>query len=303
MLFSTKKFFLTFTFLGICLATYAQTALNEAENVVSDTSYWVKEFSAGLNFNQGAFSSNWKSGGVNSISFGSILAGKANYAKERWTWDNQMELLYGIVKNEGEQSKKSNDRIFLDSKVGYKLTEKWGTYFSANFLSQFTKGYEYGDDDERTLISDFMAPGYLTTSLGFEYKPNDEFNLRIGPFSPRWTFVTNLDIADNVEDNYGVPIGDKVRTEWLAMQIFAEWDKDIAENFNIKARYQMYANYETLDWKTIDHRLDVALTAKITELINVTFTSINLYDLDQDSGIQYSQGLAIGLLYKVSNKK
>ncbi|GAB3666381.1 DUF3078 domain-containing protein [Echinicola sediminis] len=286
---------------SVC-GTYGQVEVDDTVKTASDTSYWVKEFSGGLNFNQAAFSSNWKSGGVNSVALGTILAGKANYAKEKWTWDNQAELLFGVVKNQGEQSRKSNDRIFFDSKVGYKLSKNWGTYFSANFLSQFAKGYNYGED-ERTLISDFMAPGYLTTSLGIEYKPSNEFNLRIGPFSPRWTFVTNTDIAANVPDNYGVPVGDKVRTEWLALQVFAEWDKDIAENFNIKSRYQMYANYETLSFENIDHRLDVTLTAKITELINVTFTSINLYDIDQDAGIQYSQGLALGILYKVSNKK
>jgi len=302
MLFSKKNFLAVLLIMFCSFKTYAQEEVIDNEKTASDTSYWVKSFSAGLNFNQAAFSGNWKSGGVNSVALGSILAGKAKYEKDKWTWDNQMELLYGIVKNQGEQSKKSNDRIFLDSKLGYKLSENWGTYFSANFLSQFARGYAF-EGEERTLISDFMSPGYLTSSLGIEYKPNDEFNLRIGPFSPRWTFVTNTDIAANVDDNYGVPVGEKVRTEWYAFQLFAEWDKDVAENFNIKSRYQMYANYETLDFDHIDHRLDVALTAKITELINVTFTSINLYDIDQDAGIQYSQGLALGILYKVSNKK
>ncbi|WP_018474357.1 DUF3078 domain-containing protein [Echinicola pacifica] len=270
--------------------------------VVKDTTYWVKEFAAGLNFNQAAFSSNWSNGGVNSIAIGSILSGSADYAKDRWSWDNEVELLYGMVKNDGEDGRKSNDRIFLDSKVGYKLTQKWGAYFSGNFLSQFANGYDF-DTEPRTLISSFMSPGYLTTSLGLEYNPNDEFNLRIGPFSPRWTFVTNDEVSANVPNNYGVPIGENVRTEWLALQIFAEWDKDIAENFNIKTRYQMYADYQDLSFKTIDHRLDITMTAKITEIISVTFTSINVYDIDQDPGIQYSQGLALGLLYKVSNKK
>lgn len=303
MLFSMKKFLaILLPILTISVFSYAQDEVDSLTQTTKDTTYWSKEFSAGLNFNQAAFSSNWSAGGVNSVALGSIVAGKANYAKERWTWDNEMELLYGIVKNEGEESRKSNDRIFLDSKVGYKLSKNWGTYFSANFLTQFADGYDY-DEDPRTLISGFMSPGYLTTSLGIEYKPNDEFNLRIGPFSPRWTFVTDESISDNVEDNYGVPIGQTVRTEWLALQIFAQWDKDIAENFNIKTRYQMYANYETFSFKNIDHRLDVTLTAKITEIISVTFTSINLYDIDQDSDIQYSQGLSLGLLYKVSNKK
>ena len=270
--------------------------------VLADTSYWNSEFSAGLNFNQSAFSTNWKSGGINSVAFGSIIAGKAFYAKDKFSWDNEMELLFGIINNKGDGTRKSNDRIFLDSKIGYKLSENWGTYFSLNYLTQFAKGYEY-ESGNQALISRFMAPGYLTSSIGFEYKPNDEFSLRIGPFSPRLTFVNDESLYLNVPENYGVAIGNTLRTEWLAMQIFANWDKNLTETLNLKTRYQLFANYETLAWKTMDHRLDVTLTAKISNLINVTFTSINLYDIDQDPGIQYSQGLAFGILYKVGGNE
>jgi len=268
---------------------------------VIEAPYWTKELSVGLNFNQGSFSDNWRGGGINSVAFGGIVAGTANYLRNRYTFDNEIELLYGMVRNEGQERRKMNDRIFLDSKVGYYLSENWGAFFSVNFISQFAPGYDY-DGPERTLISDFLSPGYLTTGLGFEYKPNQEFNLRISPISPRFTFMRNQDIQENVPDNYGVPIGRTVRAEWLAFQLYATWNKDIAENLNIKSRYMMYANYETLEWRRVDHRFDITLTAKITDWINVTLTSINLYDFDQDPGIQYSQVLAIGMMYKIGNK-
>src|SRR5690554_6542470 len=201
---------------------------------LADTS-WTTEFSAGLNFNQAAFSGNWKSGGINSIAFGSIIAGKANYTKDRLTWDNEMELLFGIVSNEGERTRKSNDRIFLDTKLGYKMSGNWSAYFSLNFLSQFARGYNYHENDSSTLISNFLAPGYLTSSLGFEYKPNQEFALRLSPFSPRFTFVTDRNLYLTVPENYGVPIGKTIRTEWLALQVYATWDKDLTETLNLKS--------------------------------------------------------------------
>lgn len=290
------------TLISGALSAQNETGMDTLDQVLLDTA-WTSEFSAGLNFNQAAFSGNWKAGGINSVAFSSIVAGRANYVKDRFTWDNELELLFGIVNNEGEGMRKSNDRIFLDSKAGYKLSENWGTYFSLNFLTQFADGYNYNEDGTRTLISGFMSPAFLTSSFGFEYKPNQEFALRIGPFSPRFTFVTNENLYLTFPENYGVPIGQTIRTEWLALQIFATYDKNITETLNLKSRYQLFANYETLSWKSIDHRLDLTLTAKITNLINVTFTSINLYDLDQDPGIQYSQGLALGILYKVGNKK
>ncbi|ERM81816.1 hypothetical protein P872_07805 [Rhodonellum psychrophilum GCM71 = DSM 17998] len=291
------------------LLGYASQAQDVIEAVPSpvtalkDTTYWNSEISAGLNFNQAAFSGNWKSGGVNSVAFGSIISGKANYAKEKISWDNDLEFLFGIVKNEGQGTRKAADRIFLDSKLGYKISDHWGYFTAVNFISQFADGFEYGDNGNDLLISSFLAPGFLTASLGLEYKPNDEFALRLSPFSPRLTFVTNTEIINNVPNNYGVDPGKKVRGELLAFLVYATWKKQISENFTINSRYQMFGNYETLSFKNIDHRLDVTLVAKITSFIDVTFTSINLYDIDMDPGIQYSQALALGVLYKISNKK
>ncbi|EPR67335.1 DUF3078 domain-containing protein [Cyclobacterium qasimii] len=299
-----KNFLLTLlVFVVTTTVITAQVVSDSLAQIPADTTYWQSEFSAGLNFNQAGFSSNWKAGGVNSVAFGSIIAGKALYQKDRISWDNELELLFGIVRNEGEGTRKSNDRIFLDSKVGYQLNKNWSSYFSVNYLSQFAEGYKYNDDDTQSLISKFMAPGYLTSSLGFEFKPSKEFFLRIGPFSPRFTFMSDNQIINNVPSNYGVLPGDKVRIEWLAMQVFASLDKDLSENLNLKSRYTMFANYETLSMKNIDHRLDLTLTAKISNIINVTFTGISLYDIDQDAAIQYSQGLSLGILYKVGNKK
>lgn len=300
-----KNSFFLFLFGLLGHFSFAQDEIVTVPNSVipmEDTTYWASEFSAGLNFNQASFSGNWKSGGVNSVAFGSIISGKANFAKDKISWDNDLELLFGIVKNEGQGTRKATDRIFLDSKLGYKISKHWGYFTAVNFISQFAEGFEYGDDGD-LLISSFLAPGFLTASLGMEYKPNDEFALRLSPFSPRFTFLTNTEIISNVPTNYGVEAGKKVRAEILAFQVYATWKKQISENFTISSRYQMFGNYETLSLKNIDHRLDLTLVAKITSFIDVTFTSINLYDIDMDPDVQYSQALALGVLYKISNKK
>lgn len=267
----------------------------------ADTSYWLKEIGGGMNLNQASFSGNWQGGGVNSIALGFYLNGRANYAKGKWSWDNTMDFLYGIVKNKDEDGRKSNDRIFLDSKIGYQINDKWNYFFAVNFLSQFAPGYEFPEGQDKMLISKFLNPAYLTTSLGIEYKPNDEFSLRMAPFSPRWTFVTDTDLYLNVPENYGVDIGETVRTEWLAFSLLADYNKQLSENLSLMLRYQMYANYETLAFDAIDHRLDVGLTAKVSNLVNVSLTSLSIYDLDQDSKIQFSQGLALGIAFKQGN--
>lgn len=268
--------------------------------VEADTSYWLKSIEGTFALNQASFSGNWTGGGVNSVAFSAGMLARANYAKGNWSWDNTIDLLYGVVKNQDQDERKSNDRIFLDSKVGLKASENWNYFLSGNFLSQFAPGYTF-TDNERTLISKFANPAFLTFALGMEYKPNDEFSLRLSPFSPRFTFVTDKELYLNVPQNYGVPIGQTVRSEWLAFSLMADWNKQLSENISLKARYQMYANYETLAFDAIDHRLDLILAAKVSNAISVTLTALAIYDLDQDEKVQFSQGLGIGLVYKRGN--
>lgn len=263
---------------------------------------WKKSVSFGLNFNQASFTDNWFGGGVNSIAFSSLLNAQANYKKGSWSWDNQADFLYGVINNDGQGYRKSQDRIYLDSKVGYDISEFWNAYFSANFLTQFAPGYRYVElpngEEDALKISDFLAPGFLTFSLGFEYVPNDNFSLRLSPFSPRFTFVTDTDLYLNTENNtnYGVEIGETLRTEWLAAQILAEWNKNITETISFQTRYMLFANYENLNFEEIDHRLDVTLNAKLTNYINLSLSGIMIYDYDQVDEIQISQLLGIGIL-------
>ncbi|MBC7923896.1 MAG: DUF3078 domain-containing protein [Ferruginibacter sp.] len=270
-----------------------------------DTTYWRKSFSAGANLNQAAFSDNWKAGGVNSVALGLFANGKADYRRDRSSWDNEMQLQYGLIKNAGQGMRKSLDRILLDSKYGYKIGPHWDAFSSVNFLSQFARGYEYDVDGtvgNNRLISNFMSPGFLTFALGFEYKPVAWFSLRLSPFAPRFTFLADQAVRPTpAEVVYGVPPGRTVRREWLAAQVQAQLDKDIAENVNLKLRYLAYGNYETLALNTIDHRVDAILTAKVNRFVSVSLTGTLLYDRDQDLSVQYSQALALGILYNVQN--
>jgi hypothetical protein len=80
-----------------------------------------------------------------------------------------------------------------------------------------------------------------------------------------------------------------------------EFDKNIATNMNLKWRYMMFANYETLALKTIDHRLEVMLNAKVNRFITVGLGGNLLYDYDQDSGVQVSQVFNLGFAYSFQN--
>jgi Protein of unknown function (DUF3078) len=276
---------------------------------IDSLSPWKKSFKAGLNLNQASFSSNWKAGGVNSFGFNTFLNFKANYKKDKVSWDNEFDLLYGMVNNSGQGYRKTLDRIYLDSKYGRQLSEKWNMFVAVNFQTQFAKGYKYVkgvvDKDSAVLISNLFAPAFVTASLGFQYQPSPAFKMRISPVAPRVTIVSNSEeyIAVDPIAPYGVPIGETTRYEWLAAQILAEYNKDIMQNINLKWRYLLFANYENFNLQEIDHRLDLNITAKVNRFINVSVGGILLYDYDQDPGAQVSQAFSLGVMYTFQNYK
>lgn len=281
------------------------TPSSYSQIVKSDTtSNWKKKFVSNFNVNQASFSSNWKAGGINSIGLNGQLNYKADYTKDKLSWDNEIGLQYGFVNNNGQGFRKTLDRVFLDSKVGSKINKNWSFYSSLTFLTQFTKGYLYNADDSEDLISDVFAPAFITSSWGLEYHPVDYFKVRLSPFSPRVTIVADnngrFDAVDPVQP-YGVLLGESVRYEWFAFQLVADFDKDIASSLNLKWRYMLFANYETLEPKTIDHRLDLMLTAQVNKFISVGLGGILIYDFDQDSGAQVSQAFNFGFRYSFQN--
>ncbi|HEY1024414.1 MAG TPA: DUF3078 domain-containing protein [Sphingobacteriaceae bacterium] len=260
--------------------------------------YWRSWTTFGVNINQASFSENWRGGGVNSIALGTNFNYKIDYTKDEKNFVSEIVLQYGKLKNKGQLERKTNDRIFWDNKLALRLSKSWFFFGSINFESQFDNGYSYStvnQQETRTLISRFMSPGYLTESIGVEYKPNKYFWLRIGTGTARQTFVLDTSLYHNNQKNFGVTPGKRFRNE-LAFQAVASFDKEIATNLTLKSRYSLFANYEHLEH--IDHRLDATLTARVNRLINVSLTGVALYDKDTDNHIQASQALALGLIYK-----
>ncbi|PWS27962.1 hypothetical protein DHW03_10380 [Pedobacter yonginense] len=267
--------------------------------VNAKVNYWKTRTNIGINVNQAQFSNNWKGGGVNSVAVGGLLNYKAEYNKNSYSYVTELILQYGKVKNKDQLQKKTNDRIFWDNKASFQLSKNWFFFGSVSFESQFDNGYRYFRDnntqqEQQVLISRFMAPGYLTESIGFEYKPVKYFSTRIGTGTARQTFVLDSTVYDGKNNVYGVDKGKNFRNE-LAFQVVSSFDKDIFPNTNLKARYLMFIPYEDIAWSKIDHRLDIAITAKINRFMNTSLTGVMLFDADTGTNkIQANQTLALG---------
>src|SRR5919199_1373180 len=298
--------------LGHLLAQDSTVVTNFKDTIAvkPDTSYWQRSFSGSVNFNQASFN-NWSGGGVNSVALGSVVAARALYEKEKWSWDNTADLQLGFVTQNG-LTRKAADQIFLNSAAGYKVSPKFAVFMSGTFTSFFAPGYRYDKlaaNQTRFKVSNFLAPGQLTFAWGMAFRPNDWFTVRASPFAPRFTFLVDQSVRfregadkspvhDPNAEVYGVAPGESIRTEWLALQLQAVLNRNFTSNVNVNARYQLYANYQKLD--AIDHRIDLIITAKINRYLSTTVGFIALFDKDFSDSWQIQQTIGIGLAYNVS---
>jgi len=264
-------------------------------------SYWHKWIVFSLNFSQSAFTDNYSAGGVSSIALGTNIDFKTEYNKAPLDYTSELNLVYGISRNKGQGSRKTNDRIFFDNKIGTQLSKHWLFFGSLTFESQFSKGYNYSNPDGTNAtvpyeISNFMAPGYLTESIGFEYKPVKYFDLRLGAATARQTFVSDTSIYHNLPANYGITPGRTFRND-LATSVVAAFDKDLMKNVHLNVRYALFVPYQqALDYTS--HRVDVVMTAKVNRLIQVAINGTFLYDKNTSPGVQATEGLSLGVVYK-----
>ncbi|OFX79944.1 MAG: hypothetical protein A2X12_04065 [Bacteroidetes bacterium GWE2_29_8] len=245
---------------------------------------------------------NWAQGGKNSFSNITFLNLYVNYKKGKNVWDNTFDLRYGVYKNKDEALMKMDDKIDFSSKYGLAAGRKW--YYSAliNAKTQFNKGYSYGKDT--TIISDFLAPAYITMALGMDYKPSDKFTLFLSPFSGKSTIVNNRILANRgmygVEkarmDNTGKNVieeGKRIRNEFGGY-IKTMLSFEIVKNISFQSKLDMFSNYMEKAGN-IDVNWEVLLTMKINKYVSANINTQLIYDDDVATAIDTNNDKKVDL--------
>ena len=265
-----------------------------------------------FNFNQANFYQ-WAGGANNSIALNGLVSVYAKYNKGNWGWDNTGDFALGGVKQgEGTELRKSDDKIDINSKLGYDLGKKM--YFSmiGGFKTQFTEGFVYNNDQSRERISNLLAPAYVLASLGIDYKPNTDFQLFLSPITSRTLIVNDKQLS--AIGAFGVDPGKKVRYEFGAY-LTTKYKKNLMENVLFSLRLDLFSNY--LDKpKNVDVNMELLFAFKINKFLQASISSTLLYDdntlvpvkLDNGDyrtgkGVQLKNVLGIGLAYKIQKYK
>ncbi len=263
---------------------------------------------------------NWSAGGNNSISLGGLVNVFAKYKKGKITWDNNLELGYGVIKQgDNKQWWKNDDKIQFSSKFGRQLKKSWYATALGDFRTQFADGFNYPNDS--VYISRFMAPGYALAAIGFDYKPNDHFSAFIAPVTGKFTFVNDDSLArygafgvqKEIRDpSQGGKITQNYKThrEEFGAYLKVQYQTKVMENITFQTVLELFSNYLN-NPQNVDVNWTTLTTFKVNKFISATLATQLIYDDDikvlRNAGdqkgtigpdVQFKQVLGVGFTYK-----
>lgn len=302
-------------------ATFGQTTEAEKElkeQRADSVDGWKTGGVVAINFTQVSLT-NWAAGGNNSLSLNGLVSLYANLKKGNSTWDNTLDLGYGLLKQGDEELRKTDDRIDFMSKYGKKAFHHWYYAGLINFKSQMAPGYKYPDDS--TVISRFLAPGYILGAFGMDYKPSDAFTLFVSPLTSKLTIVNDARLANAgafgvkkaTYDDVGTLLteGEKYRAEYGGY-LRAILSANVMKNIKLQTKLELFSNYAE-DPDHVDVNAELLLAMKVNDYISATISTQLIYDHDIDIAVdenndgtidatgprtQFKEVLGIGFTYK-----
>lgn len=259
-----KKYFVIL--LMIPFALYSQ---EKADTIKS----WNFGGLASFNFSQVSLT-NWAAGGRSSTSGIALFNVFGNYKKDNLIWENSLDMGYGLLKEQDNEVIKSNDKIDLNSKFGVKKTEKLYLSTLFNFKTQYAPGYKYPNTTDA--ISRFMAPAYMTLSVGIDYKPNKLWSFVVSPLTGKMTIVSDTDLSE--AGAFGVDPGKKVRME-VGSFMKVELKTDVMKNVSLHSKLDLFSNYLN-NPENIDVNWDLLVNMKINDFLSANLITNLIYDDD-----------------------
>lgn len=304
-------------------AALTQTAA-EPDQKPEKPKYWGLSSDFDLGFNQTGLW-NWAAGGYNTVTLSLGIDAIANYSKELVSWNNRLQLDYGFLwsADKANLMQKSNDRIYLESKFGYKTSKesKWNYTASFSFRTQFTDSYDKYEQDpdtkkwSGTLKSGFLSPAYTDIALGMEWRPNDWFSLNFAPVTGGFTICTE----ESLRKGYGMRLRGEGLDPELAenyrsflfqfgAQIKADVNVAVNDKFTYYTQLVLFTDYLSKPFVHNRVNWDNKITWNAAKFFKIAFSTWLIYDpiVEFDgiaSKVQFKEFFTISFNYTLSNKK
>lgn len=270
---------------------------------------WTYDATARLNASQAAFK-DWEEGGSNSLAFSAGIGGGAKQRGETWIQAYDAEFLLGIINQEGQELRKSEDQIRLSSNLRYKgegFFKLFNPTLSSKLRTQFAKGFDYTDNpfegevdegDPRleetppVLTSNFFAPAFITQALGLTYEPIRDFTIQIGAASKQ-TVV----IEEEVRVLYGVDEDEPTRIE-AGGQLSSKFDRQLTENIRYQSQLNVFFSFNQTE-EPPDARWNNTLSLQVNDWLSTDLTFVGLFDQDISDVFQMKETISVGISFSL----
>ena len=268
------------------------------EVLVQKPKFWTKKGDGFLQFMQNYVSGNWYKGGESNYSMVGSLTLEANYDnKNKWKWDNKLEMKLGFL-NSREDSlhkfKANEDLLRFTSKVGLEAAKNW--YYTLQLLTytQFTQGLKSNDSK---VYSDFMSPFNLNLGLGMDYKVESKNKrltgtLNFSPLSLNYLYVGR----EALGPTNGLDAGKHSKVEF-ASHMTADLVWKMNDVVTWKSRLYAFTSYKRglIEWEnTFELRVSKYISANL--FLYPRFDDSSLYD--DDLGYwQFKEYSSVGFTY------
>jgi hypothetical protein len=249
-----------------------------SSDILLDTSYWSSKSTLGLFFSQHSFSEFYKGGGISSVALGTGFDGLATYKKDKRSWENRLQVRYGVIKMADYPVQKNDDQIEIDSKYGYRFSphlKVTGLFNFRTHLHDINEIAKTGAPGKR--IGNFMAPAYLNLGSGIDYFTDDKaISIYYSPVNSKLTLV----LDDNLVSQYLPKLeGDQNAQYELGSLLRLEIKKEIMTNIFLHSTSTFFTNHLN-DFGVFDVNIENKLNFKINKLFSVNLLTQLIYDED-----------------------
>ncbi|MDX5480842.1 MAG: DUF3078 domain-containing protein [Hymenobacteraceae bacterium] len=311
--------FLRLSFFALLVLFHSTASLAQDTAPADTANVWDFGGVGTVNFSQVSLN-NWAAGGQNSVSVLGIANLHANYDKGDNSWNNSLDVTYGLVKLQDQRVRKSDDRMELNLKYGHRASKKWFYTAQANLRTQLTPTYTVTRD---TLESNFLSPAFILTSIGMDYKPSSRLSVFISPVTGKFTLVTSQVLADrgafgvaparrDTEGNLIPGTGEHLREEFGGY-VNVRFKDEIFKNITFQSKLDLFSNY-LQNPENVDVNWENLINFKVNKAVSASMFLHMIYDddimikLDRNNDgkidgrgprLQLKETIGIGLSYKL----
>lgn len=293
----------------------------KAEQKAQKPNYWKNSVQFDIGFNQTSLT-NWAAGGYNTMVLNSSIDAKAGYERDLLKWNNRLQLKYSFLWSADKKNllQKSNDLIYLESRLAYKAAKdsKWNYSVSFDLRSQFSDSYdkyklnEQTNQWEGTLKSGFISPAYANIALGMEWEPADWFSANIAPLTGGFTICT----IPSLRKKYGMRLRDPQLDGSLdshyrsalfqfGAQIKMNFNTSINDNLRYETQLVLFTDYLNKPFTYTRINWDNKMSVMVAKYFKISFSTWLIYDpiviIDGRQRMQFKEFFEIGFSYTIKN--